>query len=251
MEEDKKLIQNSETSPSVDNTQSTTPESDGDKSNKSEGLSSSANTSLSQQPEITKLQPETNVSSETLSNISQPETTPILKNIVEALLFAADSPLTMIKLSEITNRSAEDILSAIEELNQEYEASNRSFRIEKVAQGFQLYTLPQYSIWLRALYKVSHHRLSRAALETLSIIVYNQPITRPEIEKIRGVDCTGPIVTLLERKLIRISGRAKKPGAPFLYGTSKEFLRYFGLQSLDDLPRKEELEEFLQKRNGQ
>ncbi|MCX7785496.1 MAG: SMC-Scp complex subunit ScpB [candidate division WOR-3 bacterium] len=183
------------------------------------------------------------------SSVNQPETTPTLKNIVEALLFAADSPLTLSKLIEITNRNAEDIMSVIEELNQEYEASKRTFRIEKVAQGFQLYTLPQYSIWVRALYKVSHQRLSRAALETLSIIVYNQPVTRPEIEKIRGVDCTGPIVTLLERKLIRICGRAKKPGAPFLYGTSKEFLRYFGLQSLDDLPRKEELEEFLQRRN--
>ncbi len=215
--------------------------------NKSDKSSPSTQTNASQPSDTTE-----NQSEQTLSSINPPEigiqTTPLLKYIVEALLFVADSPLTVSKLCEITNRNAEDILQAVEELNREYEASGRTFRIEKVAQGFQLYTLPQYSIWIRALYKASYHRLSRAALETLSIIVYNQPITRPEIEKIRGVDCTGPIVTLLERKLIRISGRARKPGAPFLYSTSKEFLRYFGLQSLDDLPRKEELEEFLQRR---
>jgi segregation and condensation protein B len=79
----------------------------------------------------------------------------------------------------------------------------------------------------------------------LAIIIYNQPVTRPEIEKLRGVDCSGPLLTLLERKLVRIEGRAKKPGGPFLYGTGKEFLRYFGLASLNDLPSKDELQAFL------
>lgn len=168
-----------------------------------------------------------------------------LKNIIEALLFSESNPLTLSRLMEISKETAEKIVQVIEELNQEYERTQRTFRIEKVANGYQLYTLAEYSPWVRALYKSSYHRLSRAALETLAIIVYNQPITRPEIEKLRGVDCTGPILTLLERKLIRIEGRARKPGGPFLYGTGKEFLRYFGLASLNDLPSKDELQSFL------
>ncbi len=168
-----------------------------------------------------------------------------LKLIIEALLFAENNPLTLNRLNEISNGTSEDILKSIDELNKEYEATNRSFRIEKVANGFQLYTLPEYSQWVRNLYKSSYHRLSRPALETLAIIIYNQPATRPEIEKLRGVDCSGPILTLLERKLVRIEGRARKPGGPFLYGTGKEFLRYFGLVSLNDLPSKDELQAFL------
>lgn len=171
-----------------------------------------------------------------------------IKSIVEALLFSENNPLTLNRLIEITNASPEAIVEAVRVLNEEYQISNRTFRIEKVANGFQLYTLPEYSPWVRLLYKTSYHRLSRPALETLAIIIYNQPITRPEIEKFRGVDCSGPLLTLLERKLIRIEGRAKKPGGPFLYGTGKEFLRYFGLASLNDLPNKEELGLFLQKR---
>jgi segregation and condensation protein B len=168
-----------------------------------------------------------------------------LKLIIEALLFAENNPITLSRLAEISTGISEDILKSIEELNKEYETSNRSFRIEKVANGFQLYTLPEYSHWVRNLYKSSYHRLSRPALETLAIIIYNQPVTRPEIEKLRGVDCSGPLLTLLERKLVRIEGRAKKPGGPFLYGTGKEFLRYFGLASLNDLPSKDELQAFL------
>ncbi len=171
-----------------------------------------------------------------------------LKLIVEALLFSENNPLTLNRLAEITNASHEAIIDSVKILNEEYQISNRTFRIEKVANGYQLYTLPEYSQWVRLLYKTSYHRLSRPALETLAIVIYNQPVTRPEIEKFRGVDCSGPLLTLLERKLIRIEGRAKKPGGPFLYGTGKEFLRYFGLASLNDLPNKEELGIFLQKR---
>ncbi|MBS4014819.1 MAG: SMC-Scp complex subunit ScpB [Candidatus Latescibacteria bacterium] len=172
-----------------------------------------------------------------------------LKNIVEALLFSENNPLTLTRLTEITNAPNEDIVNVMAELNKDYQTTNRTFRIEKVANGYQLYTLPEYSQWVRLLYKTSYHRLSRPALETLAIVIYNQPVTRPEIEKFRGVDCSGPLLTLLERKLIRIEGRAKKPGGPFLYGTGKEFLRYFGLASLNDLPNKEELGTFLQRRS--
>ena len=174
---------------------------------------------------------------------------PNLKSIIEALLFSENNPLTLSRLVEITNTEPQDVASAVVELNKDYEQTQRSFRIEQVANGYQLYTLPEYSQWVRILYKSAYHRLSRPALETLAIIIYNQPVTRPEIEKIRGVDCAGPLLTLLERKLIRIEGRAKKPGGPFLYGTGKEFLRYFGLQSLKDLPSKEELQSFLQQQS--
>lgn len=174
-----------------------------------------------------------------------------LKNIIEALLFSENNPLTLERLTEITNASSEDIINAIADLNGDYKHTQRAFRIEKVANGYQLYTLPEYGQWVRLLYKTSYHRLSHPALETLAIIIYNQPITRPEIEKFRGVDCSGPLLTLLERKLIRIEGRAKKPGGPFLYSTGNEFLRYFGLVSLNDLPNKEELENFLQRRSNE
>jgi len=194
---------------------------------------------------------EDNESSSNQSAKDMPEGTPKikLKNIIEALLFSENNPLTLARLNELTNSTLEDIAKAIEELNQDYESTERSFRIEKVANGYQLYTLPAYSQWVRLLYKSSYHRLSRPSLEIVAIIVYNQPITRHEIEKLRGVDCSGPLLTLLERKLIRIEGRAKKPGGPFLYGTGKEFLRYFGLASLNDLPSKEELSAFLQRRS--
>ena len=181
----------------------------------------------------------------------QPISQTNIKSIIEALLFAENNPLTINRLIEITNTNTEDIINVINELNQEYEITNRAFRIEKLANGYQLYTLPEFSQWVRLLYKTSYHRLSRPALEILAIIVYNQPITRHEIEKLRGVDCSGPLLTLLERKLIRIEGRAKKPGGPFLYGTGKEFLRYFGLASLSDLPDKEELGAFLQRRGDE
>ncbi|MCS7258850.1 MAG: SMC-Scp complex subunit ScpB [candidate division WOR-3 bacterium] len=170
------------------------------------------------------------------------------KKIVEALLFSSSEPLTLKKLSEITQLPEIIIIECINELNKEYELTDRSFRIEKVANGFQLYTLPEFGQWVRRLYRSYQHKLSKPALEVLAIIAYNQPITKGEIERVRGVDCSGPILTLLEKKLIHITGRAQKPGRPFLYSTTKEFLRYFGLASLEDLPRKEEIEEFLTSR---
>ncbi len=169
----------------------------------------------------------------------------MIEKIVEVLLFASSSPLSLGKLTRFTNSSKEEILRAITALNESYEATGRTFRIQSVAGGYQLYTLPQYNKWLQPLLDEDkkRRRLSPASLETLAIIVYNQPITKPEIEAIRGVDSSGPLMTLLERGLIRTKGRAKRPGHPLLYVSSKEFLRYFGLNSLDDLPKREELEE--------
>ncbi|MCX7731546.1 MAG: SMC-Scp complex subunit ScpB [candidate division WOR-3 bacterium] len=169
-----------------------------------------------------------------------------LEPVIEALLFAADTPVTLARLTEITGADDTAIREAIDRLNQTYAETGRAFRISRVAQGYQLYTLPEYADWIRRLYAHTRiQRLSAAALEVLAIIAYKQPITRPEIEQLRGVDCSAPLLTLLERGLIVTAGRAHRPGNPFLYRTTREFLRYFGLESLDDLPRLEELGEFL------
>jgi len=172
------------------------------------------------------------------------------KQIIEALLFAANAPLSLSRLAQIVGKYPLEIIQAIDVLNQDYEATGRTFRIHQVSAGYQLYTQPDYGQWVRSLFQQTHRvRLSKPSLEVLAIIAYEQPTTKPEIEKLRGVDSSGPIMTLLERKLIQVEGRAKKPGNPFLYRTTKEFLRYFGINELTDLPRKEDLEQFLSHRH--
>jgi segregation and condensation protein B len=169
-----------------------------------------------------------------------------ITGIVEAVLFAADAPVGVERLVQVAGAAPEAIQAAVIELNRQYSASGRTFRINRVAQGFQLYTMPEYAEWVRRLYQHQYvHRLSRAAPEVLAIVAYRQPMTRPEIEKLRNVDCSGPLLTLLERRLIATAGRAHRPGNPFLYRTTREFLRYFGLERLEDLPRIEELGDFL------
>jgi segregation and condensation protein B len=178
--------------------------------------------------------------------------TPTERQIVEALLFAAPAPVVLSRLCEITGSKPEMLNATIDELNREYEAAGRAFRIQRVAQGLQLFTLPDFAEWVRQLFKTPRAtRLSRASLETLAIIAYRQPVTKPEVEQLRGVDATAPLMTLLERRLIVIAGRAHKPGNPFLYRTSREFLRYFGLADIDLLPSRDELEGFLRARAEQ
>jgi segregation and condensation protein B len=169
--------------------------------------------------------------------------------VIEALLFAADAPVKLDRLAELAEVPPESARAVIDELNAKYQETGRTFRVQRVAQGFQLYTMPDYAEFVRRLYQHQYtHRLSRAALEVLAIIAYKQPVTRPEVEQLRGVDCSGPLVTLLERRLIATYGRASRPGNPFLYRTTPEFLRYFGLAGLEDLPRMEEIGEFLARR---
>jgi segregation and condensation protein B len=169
--------------------------------------------------------------------------------VIEALLFAADSPVKLDRLAELAEVPPESARAVIDELNAKYAETGRTFRVQRVAQGYQLYTMPDYAEFVRRLYQHQYtHRLSRAALEVMAIIAYKQPVTRPEIEQLRGVDCSGPLVTLLERRLIATYGRASRPGNPFLYRTTPEFLRYFGLAGLEDLPRMEEIGEFLARR---
>jgi len=136
------------------------------------------------------------------------------------------------------------IKSQVARLQSDYADSGRSFHIKEVAGGYQLSTDPAYAPWLSKLYRKSRtERLSRPALETLAIIAYRQPITRQEVEDIRGVNVEGMLKGLLERSFVRISGRKKIPGRPFFYGTTRQFLEFFGLESLKGLPGLEEFQQ--------
>jgi segregation and condensation protein B len=171
-----------------------------------------------------------------------------LRDIIEVLLFSGDAPLKMHQIRQFTNgANKEEILETIELLNLEYQHTGRVFEIQPLAGGYQLVTRKEFSDLTR---KFQYHRISQrlstAALETLAIIAYRQPITRMAIEEIRGVDVSGVLHTLLGRRIIRIVGRDKGIGRPLLYGTTDEFLRYFGLNDLSDLPDKKEIVELLQ-----
>jgi segregation and condensation protein B len=162
---------------------------------------------------------------------------------LEALLFSTHHPLTAGRLGELLEcSSTRPIRRAIKELNDEYERSNRAFRVEQVAGGYQLLTLPQFNDQVNKLHqKEGDAKLTKAALETLAIIAYKQPILRAEIESIRGVACGETIRSLMEKHLVKIAGRAEEPGRPILYGTTKRFLELFGLNSVKDLPQAEQL----------
>ncbi len=161
--------------------------------------------------------------------------------IIEAVLFASDSPVDPEKLEEIIG-SPSDIPILITGLNKELEREGRPFRIVEVAGGYQFETLPQYGIFVEKLYHTrGRPKLSRASLETLAIVAYKQPISKAEIDALRGVDSDASIKTLQNRDLIEIKGRAETLGKPLLYGTTPEFLRYFGLNNIKDLPGADEL----------
>ena len=166
-----------------------------------------------------------------------------LKDIIECLLFFSDKPLGIDKLAKIIEiNNCDQVEEAVEELKKEYEMRNSGLQVLNIAQGYQICTRSEFSSWVGKLYKSqTTFKLSLPALETLSIIAYKQPITRGEIEKIRGVDASCVLRTLLEKRLIRISGRKKVPGRPILYGTTQEFLRYFGLRDLSEIPSLEEI----------
>ncbi|HOP50044.1 MAG TPA: SMC-Scp complex subunit ScpB [Ignavibacteriales bacterium] len=176
-------------------------------------------------------------------------------NVIEAIIFAADEP---IKAKDILNiifetdgksvkLNEKDLEQAIEVLNKKYDDYDLSFRIISVSNGYIFATKEEFASYLSSMDKErAKKRLSQSALETLSIIAYKQPITKAELEKIRGVNSDYIISTLLEKKLITIVGRAESPGRPLLYGTTDEFLLYFGLKSLSDLPKPREIEEIVQ-----
>jgi len=170
-----------------------------------------------------------------------------LKQVVEALIFASDIPITYEQIKGyIEDTTVSQIRHAVEELNLEYKQTDRAFHIFHVAGGIQMVTRESYSPWVSKLFqKRRKAKLSQAALETLSVVAFKQPVTKTEIAAVRGVNCDGVIYTLLERKLISISGRSEGPGRPLLYKTTKEFLRYFGVNDISDLPRPREIEEIL------
>lgn len=174
-----------------------------------------------------------------------------LKKITEALIFASDEPLTISQIKSIIDQAtSKQIKQAIEQLNHEYSQTNRSLKIVQVAGGYEMVTHESYAQWVKELFKRrSASRLSPAALETLSIIAFEQPVSNTDISSIRGVSSSGVLKTLLERKLITISGRAEGPGRPLLYKTTKEFLRYFGINSIDELPKPREIEELLEEKD--
>ncbi|MEE2674851.1 MAG: SMC-Scp complex subunit ScpB [Myxococcota bacterium] len=164
--------------------------------------------------------------------------------IIEALILASPEPVQAARLAEIVpGCSAGDTQDLVNELNTEYQKQDRSFEIWEVAGGYQIRTRAEFSGYLQQLQKQRPLRLSRAALDTLSIVAYKQPVTRAEIEDIRGVDAGAVLKGLLDRKLLRIVGHREVPGRPMLYGTTRRFLEVFGLQSLEGMPSLRELKE--------
>ena len=164
--------------------------------------------------------------------------------ILEALLFAAPEPLTQKRVNLIFQKDAPILDNSIKKLNAHYEKNTRPYIIQKIAGGFQITTLPKYNKWIKRMFdKSGKITLSTAAIETLAIVAYKQPINRFNIESIRGVDCSGVIKTLLTKNLIKIKGRDDTPGRPLLYSTTNEFLENFGLNRLSDLPKLKEVAE--------
>ncbi|HEY8751263.1 MAG TPA: SMC-Scp complex subunit ScpB [Tepidisphaeraceae bacterium] len=161
--------------------------------------------------------------------------------LLEALLLSTHHPLTAGRLGEVIGLSStKPVRQAIKELNCQYETTGRSFRIEQVAGGYQILTMPLYGEHLKKLHqKEADAKLTKAALETLAIVAYKQPVLRADVEAVRGCACGETIRSLMEKHLVKIAGRAEEPGRPILYGTTKRFLELFGLNSVKDLPQPE------------
>ncbi|MBU1259643.1 MAG: SMC-Scp complex subunit ScpB [Planctomycetes bacterium] len=198
-----------------------------------------------QETELTDIQDENLVDADTaaVQNPSQDITT---ESVIEAILFASDEPLSAERLGAIAefNGTATQIRKYIETLNEQYCQNGRAFRIEEIAGGFQMMTLPEYNNWLKNLLRQrADNKLSPAALETLAIIAYKQPIIRADVEAIRGVACGEMLRSLMYKGLVKIVGKAEVLGRPLLYGTTKKFLIVFGLGDLKDLPKAEELKQ--------
>ncbi len=167
---------------------------------------------------------------------------PTVESAIEAVLFASDEPLTAERLVSIVETPIKQVRQHIKNLNDKYQANNNAFRIEQIAGGYQMLTLSPYNHWLKKLLRSrSDSKLSPAALETLAIIAYKQPVIRADIEAIRGVAVNDLVRSLMDKGLVKILGRAEVLGRPMLYGTTKKFLEVFGLNALKDLPKNEEL----------
>jgi segregation and condensation protein B len=165
-----------------------------------------------------------------------------LQSAIEALLFSSDQPLPLTLLCEALEAGPDEVSETLQRLGESYAAREAGVELREIAGGWLLVTTAEQAEWVgRMLRGRRRMRLSRAALETMAIIAYKQPVTKPEVEAIRGVDSSAVLATLLERNLVTIRGRSKVVGRPLLYGTTQEFLDYFGLKDLSELPRPEEL----------
>lgn len=170
-----------------------------------------------------------------------------LRDIIESLIFISLEPLTLDKIKSIlTEFSDVEIEASIRKLMENYSSNDRGIQIIQAAGGYLFSTKPEHDAWIKRLLREERkQKLSRAALETLSTVAYHQPITLAEISALRGVDSTHSLKTLLQKKLVKITGRKKGPGKPLIYRTSGKFLTYFGLNNLKDLPSQEELVKLL------
>lgn len=170
-----------------------------------------------------------------------------IRKIIEALLFASPEPLTQTKVNGVFDPDTPNLKEVVEELNEQYAQGNHAFKIQQVAGGFQLVSRQEYEHFIRRmLNKSGRLTLSSAALDTLAIIAYKQPVGRYEVEAIRGVDSSGVLKTLLNRNLIKIKGRDSGPGRPLLYQTTDKFLEHFGLNRLSDMPKLKEITELME-----
>tara|TARA_B100001123_G_C14987543_1_gene898195 strand:- start:140 stop:742 length:603 start_codon:yes stop_codon:yes gene_type:complete len=170
-----------------------------------------------------------------------------IDQIIEALLFANPSPINQAQLNQVFNSPVPSLKDSVKRLNNFYLKYEKPYSINSIAGGYQLATNSDYDIWIRRLLRKSNKlTLSSAALDTLAIVAYKQPIGRYDIEAIRGVDSSGVIKTLLSRNLIKIKGRGDGPGRPLLYSTTKSFLEYFGINRLSDMPKLKEVSELIE-----
>ena len=176
-----------------------------------------------------------------------------LKSAVEALIFASEKPVTIEQIKKaLGNLDSASVNNIIDELKNEYDSGNRGIRIIEIAGGFQMITRTAYAPFLKKFFKNRYSdKLSKPALESLAIIAYKQPLTKTEIESLRNVNVDGVMKNLIDKNLIRICGRKKVPGRPFVFGTTREFLEHFGLKSLQDLPKMEEFTVMAQEKESQ
>lgn len=159
------------------------------------------------------------------------------KATIEALLFVAGEPVPISSIVKATEMPESEIKKLIDELAIEYRDRSSGILIAEIAEGYQMVTNPDFSMWVKKFKNINQtSKLSPPTLETLAIIAYKQPITKLEIDQLRGVNSDGTVKSLLDKRLIKIIGKKETPGRPFLYGTTKEFLQYFGLKNLSDLP---------------
>lgn len=176
-----------------------------------------------------------------------------LSSVIEALIFASNEPISSAKIREIIVENEQNIEfdestvdTFVQVLNERYESKGISFRIERVGGGYTFLTQKKYHYWLSIFqHENAYRKLSQSAIETLAIVAYRQPITKPEVDQIRGVDSGYILRQLMEKALIEVAGRGDGPGKPLLYKTSRHFLRHFGLNSVQDLPKPREIEEIL------